>query len=95
MNIRPRGRRWLKTANFAPSALIENPCSRAKSSAIPPSSRCQPRAGVDICPIEFIHKRIVAMRDRARAVLLVSVELDEIFALSDRILVLCAGRITG
>ena len=41
------------------------------------------------------HKRIVALRDAGKAVLLVSVELDEIFALSDRILVLCAGRITG
>jgi len=55
----------------------------------------QPTRGVDIGAIEFIHKRIVAERDAGKAVLLVSVELDEIFALSDRILVLCAGRITG
>ena len=55
----------------------------------------QPTRGVDIGAIEFIHKRIVAMRDAGKAVLLVSVELDEIFALSDRILVLCAGRVTG
>ncbi len=55
----------------------------------------QPTRGVDIGAIEFIHKRIVALRDAGKAVLLVSVELDEIFALSDRILVLCAGRITG
>ena len=44
----------------------------------------QPTRGVDIGAIEFIHKRIVALRDAGKAVLLVSVELDEIFALSDR-----------
>jgi general nucleoside transport system ATP-binding protein len=55
----------------------------------------QPTRGVDIGAIEFIHKRIVALRDSGKAVLLVSVELDEIMALSDRILVVCGGRITG
>jgi simple sugar transport system ATP-binding protein len=55
----------------------------------------QPTRGVDIGAIEFIHKRIVAMRDQGKAVLLVSVELDEIMALSDRILVMCGGRIVG
>jgi simple sugar transport system ATP-binding protein len=55
----------------------------------------QPTRGVDIGAIEFIHKRIVAERDAGKAVLLVSVELDEIFALSDRIVVLCGGRVTG
>ena len=55
----------------------------------------QPTRGVDIGAIEFIHKRIVAQRDAGKALLLVSVELDEIFALSDRIIVLCGGRITG
>ena len=55
----------------------------------------QPTRGVDIGAIEFIHKRIVAQRDAGKALLLVSVELDEILALSDRIIVLCAGRITG
>ena len=55
----------------------------------------QPTRGVDIGAIEFIHKRIVAMRDAGKAILLVSVELDEIFALTDRILVMCAGRVIG
>ena len=55
----------------------------------------QPTRGVDIGAIEFIHKRIVAERDAGKAILLVSVELDEIFALSDRIIVLCGGRVTG
>ncbi len=55
----------------------------------------QPTRGVDVGAIEFIHRRIVAMRDAGRAILLVSVELDEVRALSDRILVMCAGRIVG
>jgi simple sugar transport system ATP-binding protein len=55
----------------------------------------QPTRGVDIGAIEFIHKRIVALRDAGKAILLVSVELDEIMSLSDRILVLCGGRLTG
>jgi simple sugar transport system ATP-binding protein len=55
----------------------------------------QPTRGVDIGAIEFIHKQIVAMRDAGSAVLLVSVELDEILALSDRILVMFQGRIVG
>ena len=55
----------------------------------------QPTRGVDIGAIEFIHKRIMALRDAGKAILLVSVELDEIMALSDRILVMCDGRITG
>ena len=55
----------------------------------------QPTRGVDIGAIEFIHQRIVAMRDAGCAVLLVSVELDEIMALSDRIIVMFEGRVVG
>lgn len=55
----------------------------------------QPTRGVDIGAIEFIHKRLIAMRDAGKAVLLVSVELDEILALSDRIIVMCDGHCTG
>ena len=55
----------------------------------------QPTRGVDVGAIEFIHKRIIEMRDAGKAVLLVSVELDEIRSLSDRILVMFAGRIVG
>jgi simple sugar transport system ATP-binding protein len=55
----------------------------------------QPTRGVDIGAIEFIHRRIVEMRDAGKAILLVSVELDEIRALSDRILVMFAGRVVG
>ena len=55
----------------------------------------QPTRGVDIGAIEFIHKRIIEMRDAGKAVLLVSVELEEIISVSDRILVMCDGLITG
>ncbi|SEE95395.1 nucleoside ABC transporter ATP-binding protein [Rhizobiales bacterium GAS191] len=55
----------------------------------------QPTRGVDIGAIEFIHRRLVALRDAGVAILLVSVELEEIMSLSDRILVMCGGRITG
>jgi simple sugar transport system ATP-binding protein len=55
----------------------------------------QPTRGVDVGAIEFIHRRLVAERDRGRAILLVSFELDEVRALSDRILVLYEGRVAG
>ncbi|OLP61352.1 heme ABC transporter ATP-binding protein [Xaviernesmea oryzae] len=53
----------------------------------------QPTRGVDVGAIEFIHGELVAERDRGRAILLVSAELSEILALSDRILVMYEGRI--
>ncbi|WP_114393861.1 ABC transporter ATP-binding protein [Oleisolibacter albus] len=55
----------------------------------------QPTRGVDIGAIAFIHRELVALRDRGKAILLVSAELEEILALSDRILVMCGGRIVG
>jgi simple sugar transport system ATP-binding protein len=55
----------------------------------------QPTRGVDIGAIEFIHRQLIEMRDRGCAVLLVSVELEEILSLSDRILVMFEGRIVG
>ncbi|MCC5983520.1 MAG: ABC transporter ATP-binding protein [Rhodobacteraceae bacterium] len=55
----------------------------------------QPTRGVDIGAIEFIHQRLIALRDAGKAVLLVSVELDEIMSLSDRIAVMFDGRIMG
>jgi simple sugar transport system ATP-binding protein len=55
----------------------------------------QPTRGVDIGAIEFIHQQIVALRDQGKAILLVSVELDEIMSLSDRIAVMFDGRIMG
>jgi len=55
----------------------------------------QPTRGVDVGAIEFIHRRIIEMRDAGKAVLLVSVELDEIRSLSDRIIVMFDGQIVG
>jgi general nucleoside transport system ATP-binding protein len=55
----------------------------------------QPTRGVDVGAIEFIHKRIIRARDEGAGVLLVSAELDEILALSDRILVMFEGKIVG
>ncbi|WP_425100376.1 ABC transporter ATP-binding protein [Tropicibacter sp. S64] len=55
----------------------------------------QPTRGVDIGAIEFIHQQIVRLRDEGKAILLVSVELDEIMSLSDRIAVMFDGRIMG
>ena len=55
----------------------------------------QPTRGVDIGAIEFIHQQIVALRDQGKAILLVSVELEEILALSDRVAVMFDGHIMG
>ncbi len=55
----------------------------------------QPTRGVDIGAIEFIHREVVKSRDQGCAVLVVSVELEEILSLADRILVMFAGRIMG
>ncbi|MBY5973993.1 ABC transporter ATP-binding protein [Ferrimonas balearica] len=55
----------------------------------------QPTRGVDIGAIEFIHQEIVRLRDQGKAILLVSVELDEIMSLSDRIAVMFDGQVMG
>ena len=55
----------------------------------------QPTRGVDIGAIEFIHQQIVALRDQGKAILLVSVELEEILSLSDRVAVMFDGQIMG
>lgn len=55
----------------------------------------QPTRGVDIGAIEFIHRKLVALRDAGCAVLLVSAELEEVTTLSDRLLIIHEGRIVG
>lgn len=55
----------------------------------------QPTRGVDIGAIEFIHQQIMTLRERGKAILLVSVELEEIMSLSDRIAVMFDGQIMG
>ena len=55
----------------------------------------QPTRGLDVGAIEYIHGQLVAQRDAGKAVLLVSLELDEVMNLSDRILVIYEGEIVG
>ena len=55
----------------------------------------QPTRGLDVGAIEFVHRRLVEERDEGRAILLVSLELEEILSLSDRILVMFEGEIVG
>ena len=55
----------------------------------------QPTRGLDVGAIEYVHRRLVSERDEGRAVLLVSLELDEVLSLSDRILVMFEGEIVG
>jgi ABC-type uncharacterized transport system ATPase subunit len=93
-DVRPRDP-LLKTANFSGGNQQKIVLAREIERNPAVILVGQPTRGVDIGAIEFIHKRIVAMRDAGKAVLLVSVELDEIFALADRIICLCGGRVTG
>lgn len=55
----------------------------------------QPTRGLDVGAIEFVHKKLIELRDNGKAVLLVSLELDEVMALSDRIAVMYDGKIVG
>ena len=55
----------------------------------------QPTRGLDVGAIEYIHKQLIAERDKGKAILLVSLELDEVMSLSDRILVMYEGEFTG
>ncbi|HWH13425.1 MAG TPA: ABC transporter ATP-binding protein, partial [Miltoncostaeaceae bacterium] len=55
----------------------------------------QPTRGLDVGAIEYVHRRLVAERDEGRGILLVSLELDEVLGLSDRILVLYEGRVVA
>ena len=55
----------------------------------------QPTRGLDVGAIEYIHKQIVSQREAGKAVLLISLELEEVMNLSDRILVMFEGEIVG
>jgi general nucleoside transport system ATP-binding protein len=93
-DIRPPNPR-LKTASF--SGGNQQKIVLAREMEHDPSVLVigQPTRGVDIGAIEFIHNQLIKMRDAGKAILLVSVELDEIRSLSDRILVMFDGRIVG
>ena len=85
----------LKTANFSGGNQQKLVLARDMERAPRVLLVGQPTRGVDIGAIEFIHKSLIDMRDAGCAVLLVSVELDEIMSLSDRILVMFDGRVVG
>jgi general nucleoside transport system ATP-binding protein len=93
-DVRPR-RPTLNSSNFSGG----NQQKLVLAREIAPAPRIllvgQPTRGVDIGAIEFIHRQLVAIRDSGCAVLVVSVELDEVMSLADRILVMCGGRIVG
>ncbi|KFB08312.1 ABC transporter ATP-binding protein [Nitratireductor basaltis] len=93
-DIRPPDPR-LKTANFSGGNQQKIVLAREIEQDPKVLIVGQPTRGVDVGAIEFIHKRLIEMRDAGKAVVLVSVELDEIRSLSDRILVMFAGRIVG
>jgi simple sugar transport system ATP-binding protein len=93
-DIRP-GNPRLRTANFSGGNQQKIVLAREMEQDPGVLIVGQPTRGVDVGAIEFIHKRLIAMRDRGKAVLLISVELDEIRSLSDRILVMFDGRIVG
>lgn len=93
-DIRPPNAR-LKTANFSGGNQQKIVLAREMEKDPVVLLIGQPTRGVDVGAIEFIHKRIIEMRDQGKAILLVSVELDEIRALADRILVMFAGRVVG
>ena len=85
----------LKTANFSGGNQQKIVLSREIEQDPDVLVVGQPTRGVDVGAIEFIHRRLIHMRDAGKAVLLISVELDEIRSLSDRILVMFAGRVVG
>lgn len=93
-DIRPPNCR-LKTANFSGGNQQKIVVAREIERDPKVMIIGQPTRGVDIGAIEFIHRRIVEMRDAGKAILLVSVELDEIRSLADRILVMFAGKVVG
>ncbi len=93
-DIRPPAPR-LKTANFSGGNQQKIVLAREMEREPKVVLAGQPTRGVDIGAIEFIHRRLVALRDEGKAILVVSVELDEVMALGDVILVMCGGKITG
>jgi ABC-type uncharacterized transport system ATPase subunit len=93
-DIRPPNNR-LKTANFSGGNQQKIVIAREIETNPEVLIVGQPTRGVDVGAIEFIHRRIIEMRDAGKAILLISVELDEIRSLADRVLVMFDGKIVG
>jgi simple sugar transport system ATP-binding protein len=85
----------LKTANFSGGNQQKLVIAREIETDLEVLIVAQPTRGVDIGAIAFIHSRLLELKAAGKAILLVSVELDEIFALADRIIVMCGGRLVG
>ena len=93
-DVRPRDER-LRTAAFSGGNQQKLICAREMARGPKVLLVGQPTRGVDVGAIEQIHARLRALKEAGTAILLVSVELDEILALADRILVMVDGRFTG
>jgi len=93
-DVRPRDER-LRTSAFSGGNQQKLICAREMARGPKVLLVGQPTRGVDVGAIEQIHARLRALKNQGAAILLVSVELDEILALSDRILVMVDGRFTG
>ncbi len=93
-DVRPRDER-LRTAAFSGGNQQKLICAREMARGPKVLLVGQPTRGVDVGAIELIHARIRDLKAAGTAILLVSVELDEILALADRILVMVDGRFTG
>ena len=93
-DVRPQSP-FLKTSNFSGGNQQKLILARELNKDPKVLLVGQPTRGVDIGAIEFIHQRIIDMRDKGVAVLLVSVELDEILSLADRIIVMFDGELVG
>ncbi len=81
------------TSQAATSRRSSSPASSAETREL--LIAAQPTRGLDVGAIEFVHRQILAARDNRKAVLLVSMELEEIQSLSDRILVMFEGRVVA
>jgi general nucleoside transport system ATP-binding protein len=84
---------WVKVGTLSGGNLQKVVVARELSHEAPVLIAEQPTRGLDVGATEFVHERLVAERDKGRAVLLVSAELSEILALSDRVLVMFEGRV--
>ena len=93
-DVRPRSPN-LMTSNFSGGNQQKLILSRELNESPKVLLVGQPTRGVDIGAIEFIHQRLIDMRDKGVAILLVSVELEEVRSLSDRIVVMFDGNIVG
>ena len=93
---RPRRRSPRRTPRRSRAATSRRSCVAREIASDPKVLVAhQPTRGLDVGAIEFVHRRLIAERDKGRAVLLVSLEYEEVRALADRILVIYEGKIVG